>query len=136
MSLLNLGRLTGQQICQFPSLARPLLVPSFVDQFVSKFQRLSLSTVPLPPKRPLTPYMRFITEKRPQFVAENANLRVTEIVKHLAKDWKMLDEHAKKRYLEDGKAAMEKYKITYDAYVKSLSDAQKEEIKKNRKVCR
>merc|ERR1719410_2494145 len=72
---------------------------------------------PNKPKKAMTAYMHFLTEKRPGLVEEG--LEVTEIMKHAGDMWSKLTSAQKKPYekkaaisKKEAAAAMEKYKKT------------------------
>lgn len=52
------------------------------------------------PKKPLTPYFRFMRETRPSLLAKNPNLKTGEVVKQMAKQWETVDEKQKQTYQE------------------------------------
>ena len=62
------------------------------------------------PKRPLSGYMIFSNEQRPQIVAKNKDLKITEVSKKIGDAWAKLGDNGKKKYNE--KAA--KLKVAYD----------------------
>lgn len=79
-------------------------------------------TKPTGPKRPLTSYMLFSQEKRPEVKAANPDMKNTEIVKELGRMWKDdypdpesrqkwidLAEKAKERYTEEKAAWLEEH---------------------------
>ncbi|EFC43480.1 HMG1/2 box [Naegleria gruberi] len=61
-------------------------------------------------KRPMTSYMRFFMEIRPQLIQENPTAKVTEITKLAAQRWKELSATKKKVYQEAFEADMEVYR--------------------------
>lgn len=80
------------------------------------------------PKKPLSPYFRFLVDVRPKVTAENPKLTLTEIAQEIGKRWRSADEQMKKKYAADfakEKEAYEKVKARYDM---SLTPSQKEEI--------
>jgi len=73
---------------------------------------------PNTPKRPPTPFFVFIKEKRPSVLAENKNLKNTELSVLLGKKWKELNETDKQPYLEKSLQEREKYKKVHEEYKK------------------
>jgi RNase P protein component len=87
--------------------------------------RLKELKVPDKPKRPLTPYFRFIQDHRESLIKQHPNWKVTQISVQCASDWKMIDSSAKEKYEKDYKEEMEKYAAKHVQYLKSLTDEQK-----------
>jgi hypothetical protein len=75
--------------------------------------------IPKPPKKPLTPYMRFSTSIWQQVKASNPGFSICEIGATIGRMWRELGEEQKLRHTED----FQKDKIRYDtelqAYLKS-----------------
>ncbi|XP_066140520.1 transcription factor A, mitochondrial-like [Euwallacea fornicatus] len=66
--------------------------------------------IPEKPKRPLTAYFKFLTEKRPALVKTNPSLSNIEIIKTLSQQWSQLNAKEKETYIL---AALEEKEI-YD----------------------
>lgn len=91
--------------------------------------RLRDLNVPVKPKKPLTGYFRFVTERRPLIIQQNPNLKVTEVVKRCSEEWKTLNETEKQKYVDAAKIEMERYAKQYLEYSSKLSNEQREAIK-------
>lgn len=65
------------------------------------------------PKRPLTPYFRFLKQTRPKILSENPNLSNIEVVKEMAKRWEVADGGLKSSLETE-------YKKEHEVYVKQL----------------
>ena len=59
--------------------------------------------IPEKPKKPLTPYFRFMKETRPVLHASNPSLHLTDIVKKVAAEWVNVDANKKNKLMEDYK---------------------------------
>jgi transcription factor A, mitochondrial len=85
--------------------------------------------LPPRPKKPLTPYFRFLQTVRPAMVKENPNLKAIEVVQRCAQKWTETPDSTKAKLNED----YQKDKIAYiksrSDYEKNLSDEQKENLK-------
>lgn len=58
------------------------------------------SSFPEPPKRPLTGYIRWANDERPQFKLDNPELTPSELTALLGKSWKKLSDDKRKVYNE------------------------------------
>lgn len=85
--------------------------------------------LPNRPKKPMTPYFRFMKDVRPEIAASNPKVHLTEIVKLVAKRWADVDEKKKKMYEEEYKKDQIAYIGQRAAYESQLTDEQKEQIK-------
>jgi transcription factor A, mitochondrial len=85
--------------------------------------------LPQRPKKPLTPYFRFLVEARPSFMKENPQMKAIEIVQLCAKKWSTIDEATKSKLTEE----YQKEKIGYIKrradYENGLTDDQKTSLK-------
>lgn len=59
--------------------------------------------MPARPKKPLTPYFRFMRDIRPTIVASDPKLSANDLVKTMAIKWETVDEKQKKKYQEEYK---------------------------------
>lgn len=92
-----------------------------------------LSGVQAPPKRPLSPYFRFIKHMRPQIVKENPNASVTEIIKLVAEKWHAVDPGLKSRFEAEYKVDKESFDKQYDAYNSKITPEMREKVREARK---
>jgi len=95
---------------QYPN---PMLKSKSVEE------KLGLSAKP---KRPLSPYFRFMVKTRPSVVENNPNVRSTELVKILADIWTTLDATKKESFSMGYKDEMLKYYNDLTKYEKNLSE--------------
>ncbi|XP_059617164.1 transcription factor A, mitochondrial [Phlebotomus argentipes] len=84
--------------------------------------------LPRKPKKPLTPYFRYMMEIRPKMLAENKNWSVNELVQNIARQWKAVDEASKKKYEEDYKRDQALYLQKRAQYESKLTEEQRENI--------
>jgi len=67
---------------------------------------------PAPPKRPLTAFFHYVQEVRPGLKEANPELKITELTKIIANNWKEMNEEGKQIY--EAKATEEKQKYEQD----------------------
>ncbi|CAL8109650.1 unnamed protein product [Orchesella dallaii] len=82
--------------------------------------------IPPRPKKPLTPYFRFLGQIRSDVKQENPNFKVTEVIKVVSQRWDGLDESSKQAYISAYKDEMKSYSLILDRYKQSLTPEQKE----------
>lgn len=82
------------------------------NNFATAQEKLGL---PPKPKRPLTPFFRFLGENRQKLQKEKPDLKLVEIVKELSKQWATTDEATRKRY---SAAYLKEYAIYQQARLK------------------
>ncbi|XP_055680850.1 transcription factor A, mitochondrial [Lutzomyia longipalpis] len=88
-------------------------------------ERLGL---PPKPKKPLTPYFRFMKEIRPKILAENNQISMTDVLKNVAKQWATVDDVRRQKYQEEFKKDQAVYLQKMTQYKSKLTDEQKENI--------
>ncbi|XP_021951746.1 transcription factor A, mitochondrial isoform X2 [Folsomia candida] len=106
--------------------------PVTADQLQSRLMSASAGVpkqkdglaVPPRPKKPLTPYFRFLAQVREDAKKENPKLKITELMKKIGTQWDRLDEAGKEKYLAAYKKDMESYSATLDKYQASLTPEQ------------
>merc|ERR1712037_515938 len=74
------------------------------------------------PKQPLSPYMRFINERRSKIMSE--------LQKEASKRWTGMGEEAKRPYMENYETAMERWQVER-AQMKAQLEAMEEEGKRD-----
>merc|ERR1719290_691525 len=74
---------------------------------------------PNAPKRSLSAYMLFVNETRPQYVADNPDLAVTEVLPGLGKMWADVSSSDKAAYEKKAAKLKEKYQKELEKYKKS-----------------
>jgi len=74
---------------------------------------------PKPPKKPLTPYMRFSTSIWPSVKAANPGFSICEIGATIGRMWRELGEEEKQRHMDDFNKDKVRYDNELQAYLKS-----------------
>jgi len=69
-----------------------------------------------PPKKPLSAYMLYLKEIRPQIVRDNSTLKSTQIVSKIAEKWVKLSEAEKIKYSNAAARAQQEYQKKYQEY--------------------
>lgn len=82
------------------------------------------------PKRPLTPFFKFMTQMRPALLAKNPGISSKEAISWTSKHWQELDLETKNQMAKEYEKDLEDYKKIKLMYESSLTDKQKEEIQK------
>lgn len=85
--------------------------------------------LPLKPKKPLTPYFRFLKEVRPQVVAKNPKALMPELMRLVGKQWETVDESVKQKYQEEWLMEKEIYEKENSKYQSKLTPSQMEDLK-------
>jgi len=108
-------------------LATPVIAPASATQ-QSRLMSSDPREVSIPPKpkKPLTPYFRFIGQVRQQVKMENPDLKVTDLMKKVAEKWDKLDEENKNSYILAYKKEMAGFTPILEKYQLSLTPEQKE----------
>lgn len=76
------------------------------------------------PKRPLTAYMRYVKEQQPIVVKQNPDIKVVDIVRKIAQQWRTLTPEQKQPFEEASLCAREQYKTDIKIYQAQLTPAQ------------
>lgn len=82
-------------------------------------ERLGL---PTKPKRPTTPYFRFMSEVQPSVRAKNPKLKQTELTSMIGKMWKSMDDTKKQKYAKGYKEEIAAYQNEITTYKRNLSE--------------
>ncbi|KAJ0174746.1 hypothetical protein K1T71_009854 [Dendrolimus kikuchii] len=82
------------------------------------------------PKRPLTPFFKFMSQMRPALLAKNPGISSKEAITWSSKHWQQLDVETKSQLAKEYEKDLEDYKKIKAMYEASLSDEQKENIKR------
>jgi len=88
--------------------------------------------LPARPKKPLTPYFRFMNEVRPTVQAKNPKLKSTERVALIGKMWKSLDATKKEKFSKGFQDEMLAYMNVITEYRKNLSEDDIRKIKETK----
>lgn len=81
------------------------------------------------PKRPLTPFFKFMTQMRPALLAKQPGISAKEAIAWSSKHWQQLDAETKAQMAKEYDKDREDYKKIKAIYEASLTDQQKIEIK-------
>lgn len=85
--------------------------------------------LPPKPKKPLTPYFRFMKELRPQLVAQNPDKHSNEVVRMIGKSWETVDPATKQKFEAEYKKEKEVFDKELVKYESSLTPQMKEDLK-------
>ncbi|XP_063047181.1 transcription factor A, mitochondrial-like [Engraulis encrasicolus] len=92
-----------------------------------------------PPKRPLTGYLRFAQEQRPQVLRQHPDFKANEVIKKIAERWRLLSPDQKRPFENAALVERNQYKLTMERYKEQLTPAQSlalEEEKRERRAKR
>jgi len=89
----------------------------------------NVGNLPVKPKRPISPFFRFIKEMRPKVLEEQPNILQKEIVRIISKKWGSADTQTKARLVEEYQKDMQVYKEQRNFYNQQLTTDQKKKIK-------
>lgn len=84
--------------------------------------------LPPRPKKPLTPYFRFLAEVRPRVTKENPDLGAIQVVATCAKQWANVDDNLRKKLTDEYMKEKEKFVKERAQYEGKLTDDQKYDI--------
>eukprot|EP00124_Ichthyophonus_hoferi_P002302 Ihof_evm5s151 gene=Ihof_evmTU5s151 len=79
------------------------------------------------PKKPLSTYMMFCNEIRDTTKAANPELSMTELVKKMSEEWKLISEDQKQDYKKKYDTAMEEWRTAMTEYEKTKPVEEEEE---------
>jgi len=82
--------------------------------------------IPQRPKKPLTPYFRYLGQVRSEMQAKNPNVKSTDLIRIIAQHWDRLEDTTKQSYITAYKNDLVSYSSILEKYNKSLTPAQKE----------
>ncbi|XP_036428106.1 transcription factor A, mitochondrial [Colossoma macropomum] len=85
------------------------------------------------PKRPLTAYMQYVKAQQPLVVKQNPDIKVVDIVRKIAQQWRTLTPEQKRPFEEASLAAKEQYKLDMQKYEAQLTPAQTAAIAEERR---
>lgn len=78
--------------------------------------------VPPKPKKPVTPWLAYLHERKDEVIARNGPMTASQLAMILSKDWQGAD---KSRYQADFERKLKQYHLAKDAYQNSLTDEQR-----------
>jgi len=82
-----------------------------------------------PPTRPGNPFVLFLKDKQPQ---KPKNMAQKDFVKKQSKEWNMLNDFSKQRYLLEFEEEMGRYKEEKVKWMREVSDFERDTIKQER----
>ncbi|EDW39146.1 GL13929 [Drosophila persimilis] len=129
-TLLSRGSIIGSLINKVRPLAVANISNSPVQQSKTVEEQVGL---PPRPKKPLTPYFRFMREMRPKLIATNPTITTIEVVRQLAKSWVDADTNLKERLQVEFKKDQQVYLEQRTKYDATLTDEQRAGIKQLKK---
>jgi transcription factor A len=83
---------------------------------------------PSRPKKPLTPYFRFLSENRARISKENPQLKPLEVVVQCAKEYKQIDVDKLAKYTAEFNNEQQSYVQKLAEYNSKLTEEQRREI--------
>ncbi|KAJ8945565.1 hypothetical protein NQ314_009186 [Rhamnusium bicolor] len=96
---------------------------------VDSREALKQLKIPEKPKKPLTPYVKFVIESRSDIIKQNPNIKPTEIIKKCAEHWRTVSSELKEKYANAYKSECEVYNKKILNFNASLTTEQREAIK-------
>lgn len=85
--------------------------------------------VPPLPKKPLSAYLLFATERRPALIQENPGMSPTDAMRRLGAAWKELDEREKQQYQLRAKEALDAHNKIRNDFLSNLTPEQKKALR-------
>lgn len=126
----NTNPINNHHFTPTPKPNRPLAAASLSNSSALHSKTLEEQIgLPPRPKKPLTPYFRFMREMRPKMLASNPSITTIEVVRQLSKNWVNADPKMKERLQSEYKRDQELYVEQRTKYDATLTDAQRAEIK-------
>ncbi|XP_051792224.1 nucleolar transcription factor 1 isoform X1 [Erpetoichthys calabaricus] len=98
------------------------LIVDAEDQVQNPYKGKKLKQHPDFPKKPLTPYFRFFTEKRAKYAKLHPEMSSLDLTKILSKKYKELPEKKKMKYIEDFQREKEEYERSMDKFRREHPD--------------
>lgn len=77
-----------------------------------------------PPKKPINGYMRFVKQQRPVVLNHYPGIKIVDLVKKIAQQWRTLSPEQKRPYNDASALAREQYKLDMQRFQAQLSPAQ------------
>lgn len=108
-----------------------------------KEQRALISTkaleklgIPLPPKRPLTPYLRFAQVARPKIVQNQPDLQPRNVIRLIAQEWSKYDPEKKKLMQQEYESDRQRFSLEFEKYKQTITPEQQDliQITKDKQV--
>ncbi|KAJ8916820.1 hypothetical protein NQ315_005827 [Exocentrus adspersus] len=119
----------SQSFLNSRTVAAPMLLPTRNLKH-DTVEKVKLLKIPEKPKKPPTPFFKFITEHRVKVAREHPTLKPTDIVKKLAEDWKSVSAELKEKYNVQYKSECEVYNQKILNFNAKLTSEQREVLGK------
>ncbi|XP_013865902.1 transcription factor A, mitochondrial isoform X2 [Austrofundulus limnaeus] len=87
-----------------------------------------------PPKRPMNGYTRYIHQQHPLIASQYPEMKVAEIIRKLAQQWRMMSPEQKEPFRKACLLGMEQYKLDVQKFKAQLSPAQLQELATKKKM--
>lgn len=81
------------------------------------------------PKKPLTPFFLYQSDRRKAIKEENPDMQHKDIVKKMGEEWQEMEEGEKKKYLDRNKKLKEEYKVEVEKWEKEKEGKEEKEEK-------
>ena len=96
----------------------------------------SQETAPAAPKKPLSAFFLYIRDNYDRVTTEHPEIKITEVTKLIALDWKALDEAAKSPFQKRADEAKAVYNTEYAAYTAKYGkpERRKKRVRKEKKA--
>ncbi|XP_028132635.1 transcription factor A, mitochondrial [Diabrotica virgifera virgifera] len=89
-------------------------------------ERLKSLNIPEKPKKPLTPYLQYVNQKRSTIVKENPNILPKDVLRKLSEEWKQVTEEEKEKLKEKYQKEAEIYDKDILKFNTALTAEQRE----------
>lgn len=99
--------------------------------------KLKYLNIPEPPKRPTSPYIRFLKEHRLTVIKQNPNLSSVEVIKQCAEAWRNVSPEKKQDYSKEFHLELAEYTQKNKTYHEELTPEHVQalsELRKDKKI--
>lgn len=108
---------------------RNIILHTSVRYAVLSSKALEKLGLPMKPKKPATPYIRFLKTIRPKIVESHPQMSAKEAVKIIAEQWKTCSPELKEQYQKDYLLEKEQFIKNIQEYNDSITEEQKQMLK-------
>ncbi|XP_022067084.1 transcription factor A, mitochondrial [Acanthochromis polyacanthus] len=77
-----------------------------------------------PPKKPLNGFMRYVQQQKPLVTRQNPEIKLLDLVKKIAQQWRMMSPEQKQPYQDAFFKAKDQFKVDLERYQAQLTPAQ------------
>lgn len=106
----------------------PVLYQSTVGLKQNTKDLLQKLNIPERPKKPLSPYFKFMVDNRDALQKSNPGITMSQISKKVAEAWKSLDSSKKLSYQQQYRQELEDYTKKFLQYESTLNEQQREAL--------